>query len=91
MVRTVTRRQAVANIDELLNSIDADKATKVLGEEGLPIAFVVSPEEFLQFHRNRFWATLDQIRDRNEGLDPDDVLADMTEVVEQVRRERRGN
>ncbi|MGH2615598.1 MAG: hypothetical protein ACRDJC_10195 [Thermomicrobiales bacterium] len=35
----------------------------------------------------RFWQTVDRIRARNAGKDPDDVLRDVTEAVEEVRRE----
>jgi hypothetical protein len=36
----------------------------------------------------RFWQTVEQIRARNADKDPDEVLREVTEVVEEVRRER---
>jgi hypothetical protein len=36
----------------------------------------------------RFWQTVDRIRERNADKDPDEVLADVTRVVEEVRQER---
>jgi hypothetical protein len=38
--------------------------------------------------RERFWQTVDQIRERNADKDPDAELAFITEVVEEVRREQ---
>jgi hypothetical protein len=36
----------------------------------------------------RFWRTVDEIRARNADKDPDEVLRDVTEVVEEVRQEQ---
>ncbi len=36
----------------------------------------------------RFWEAVDRIRERNADQDPEEVLAHVTEVVEEVRRER---
>jgi hypothetical protein len=33
------------------------------------------------------WAIIDQIGERNKHLDPDEVLRNVTEVVEEVRQE----
>jgi hypothetical protein len=33
------------------------------------------------------WASIDRLRERNKDEDPDEVMAVMTEVVEEVRRE----
>lgn len=37
--------------------------------------------------RERAWAIIEQIGERNADKDPDEVLRDVTEVVEEVRRE----
>jgi hypothetical protein len=36
----------------------------------------------------RFWRVVDDIRARNADKDPDEVLRDVTEVVEEVRQEQ---
>ncbi|MGH2531413.1 MAG: hypothetical protein ACRDJW_03805 [Thermomicrobiales bacterium] len=33
------------------------------------------------------WSVIDRIRERNKDKDPDEVLADVTAVVEEVRQE----
>jgi hypothetical protein len=38
--------------------------------------------------RERFWRVVQEIGERNAHLDPDDVLREVTEVVEEVRQER---
>jgi hypothetical protein len=38
--------------------------------------------------RERAWAAIERIGERNANLDPDEVLRHVTEVVEEVRQER---
>ncbi len=38
--------------------------------------------------RERFWRAIERIGARNADKDPDEVLRDVTEVVEEVRQER---
>lgn len=38
--------------------------------------------------RERAWALIRQVQDRNADQDPDDVLRDVTEIVEEVRQEQ---
>jgi hypothetical protein len=56
----------------------------VVGRDGR----VVSKQE-REAIRSRFWQVVDELRARNADKDPDEVLRDVTEVVEEVRRERR--
>ena len=37
---------------------------------------------------NRGWQAVDRIRERNAGKDPEEEMAFITEVVEEVRQER---
>jgi hypothetical protein len=58
--------------------------------EAQPVEFV-SGTETMRFvpetSRDRLFAILDQIRAKNDDKDPDQVFADVTSVVESVRRE----
>ncbi len=47
----------------------------------------VSQEQCEEIER-RFWEAVDRIQERNAGQDPDEVLAHVTKVVEEVRQER---
>ncbi len=38
--------------------------------------------------RERFWRAIERIGERNADKDPDEVLRDVTELVEEVRQER---
>lgn len=37
---------------------------------------------------DRFWETVERIGERNKDWDPDDVLAEVTAVVEEIRQEQ---
>ena len=62
----------------------------IVEENGEPVAVVVSPADYQRFQqqeRERLWAVVDAVGKRNADLDPDEVLRDVTEVVEAVRQE----
>ena len=37
--------------------------------------------------REELWAVIQQVQERNDHLDPDEVYADVTRIVEEVRQE----
>lgn len=57
---------------------------------------VVSPETCQRVEqrrdeiRERFWRAVERIGERNADKDPDEVMRNVTEVVEEVRQERYG-
>jgi PHD/YefM family antitoxin component YafN of YafNO toxin-antitoxin module len=88
MVRTITVQDAERNFADLLSGIGDAKETVVVDDAGNPVAVVISPEEFLSVRRERAWALIRQVQDRNADQDPDEVLREVTEVVEEVRQEQ---
>ena len=92
-VRTMSAQQARANFADLLGSVYYTKEAVVVEKKGKPVAVVISPEAHEQLTQQdapweRFWQAVDRIRERNADKDPDAVLADVTQVVEEVRQER---
>lgn len=88
MARTISKQEAVGSFGEVLGSLSDDEETVIVDERGNRIAVVISPDEFEKLSYDRFWATVDRIRERNAHLDPDTVLDDITAIVEEVRQER---
>lgn len=91
MVKTMSARDARANFGDLLGSVYYTKEPVVVEKKGKPVAVVISLEEFERNRQQaveRAWATVDRVRERNADLDPDEVLRDVTAVVEEVRQER---
>ncbi len=88
MVRTISAQEASAHFADLLGTIAETKEPVMVEDAGEPVAVLISPDEFREYARERFWRTVDEIRKRNADKDPDEVLRDMTAVVEEVRQER---
>jgi hypothetical protein len=90
MARTISKQEATCAFDAVLGTLPEDKETVIVDESGDRIAVVVSPEVFDKLIYDRFWSTVDRIRERNADKDPDTVLNDITAIVEAVRQERYG-
>jgi PHD/YefM family antitoxin component YafN of YafNO toxin-antitoxin module len=88
MARTITRIEAIGAFGDLLDSLPNDKETVIVGETGDPVAVVISPDEFNSYARARAWETVRGVQDRNADQNPDEVLAFVTSIVEDVRREQ---
>ena len=89
MIRTITTDQVKANVDELLNSPRDTGDVVIVEADGEPLVVLMSPAEYEQLSSvwQRGWAAVDRIRELNAHYDPDDVLRDVTEIVEEVRQE----
>ena len=88
MAGTISKQEATSAFDAVLGTLPEDKETVIVDESGDRIAVVVSPEEFDKLSHDRFWSTVDRIRERNAEKDPDTVVDDITAIVEDVRQER---
>ncbi len=92
MIRTISADQAHATFSDLLEWVH-ERNDIIVEEDGEPVAVLISPETFQRFqHLQRqaeeAWVTLDEFRARNGGRDPDEVLDDVTTVVEHIRQAR---
>ena len=62
----------------------------IVEKKGRPFAVLISPEDFERFQqlaKEQFFETVREIQQDNKDADPDEVLRDVTEAVEAVRRE----
>lgn len=89
LTRRMSARDARANFSELLGTVYYTKEPVIVERKGKPFAVVISPEQFerLQKEDRADWTRLDQLAERNADQDPDEVLQDVTAVVEEVRQE----
>ena len=91
MVKTMSARDARANFSDLLGSVYFTKEPVIVEKKGKPVAVVISTEEYARLQQQaieRGWATVAAIQERNADEDPDDILALVTTIVDQVRQER---
>jgi PHD/YefM family antitoxin component YafN of YafNO toxin-antitoxin module len=87
----MTVRRARANVADLVGSVSNGQEAVVLERKGKPMAVVISPEvdeELETEHLARAKQAIAQIGEQNRDEDPDEVLREVTAVVEEVRRER---
>jgi prevent-host-death family protein len=91
VVRRMSTKEARANFADLLGLVYYTKEPVIVERKGKPVAVVINPtdfEEFQQLAKERLFQTIREIQERNADKDPDDVLRDVTEAVEEVRQER---
>lgn len=90
-IKTVTAKEARDNFTDILGMVYYGKQPVVIEKKGRPFAVVISPEEYENYKKvakKRFFEIVNKIQAKNKGVDPDKVLKDVTEVVEEVRQER---
>jgi hypothetical protein len=88
MSRSMTTKEAAQDFAGLIASVEESDETLIVDDAGETVAVMLSPEAYGKIAHDRFWATVDRIRERNEDKDPDEVYADITAIVEEVRQER---
>ena len=91
MVKTISADQARENIDEIFASVKGADHDLIVEDRGIPVAVVISPERYKELvdpNAEADWAIIHEMQRRNAHLDPDEVLREVTAIVEEVRQER---
>lgn len=91
-MRRMSTRDARANFSELLGLVYYTKEPVVVERKGRPFAVVISPDQYaiIQKELEGAWQAAQQAQESNADKDPEEVLRDVTQVVEAVRQERHG-
>src|SRR3954471_15526881 len=90
VTRRISAKEARDNFSDLLGSVQYGGQPVIVEKKGRPFAVVISPEDFENLQapaKARLFDTARAIRQEDEGVDPDEVLSDVTEAVEAVRQE----
>jgi prevent-host-death family protein len=91
VTRRISAKEARDDFGDLLGSVRYGGQPVIVEKKGKPFAVVISPEDYERYQelaRERLFETIREVRKANERVDPDRVLADVTEAVEAVRQER---
>lgn len=90
LVKRISTQEARANFSELLGRVYYTNNPVIVERKGKPFAVVISPKQYegLIKQQEKAWEVVEQMQTRNQDKDPDEVLADITKVVEEVRKER---
>ena len=90
----VTAKEARDNFTDVLGMAYYGKQSVVVERGGRPFAVVINPDEFDKYEkykeaaRKRIGEIIEEIQVANKGANYDEVLKDVTEAVEEVRRKR---
>lgn len=87
--RRMSAKEARANFGDLLGLVHYTGEPVIIERKGRPFAVVISPEQYqiIEKQIEKSWSTIDSIRERNADKNPEEVLRDVTELVEGVRQE----
>jgi prevent-host-death family protein len=91
MVRIITRQQYEADAAAVLDAVRETKEPVVVESDGAAAVALISAEDYEQWaetRQQRAWDVVDRIRERNADQDPEEILAFVTEIVEEVRQEQ---
>lgn len=91
VTKRMSAREARDNFSDLLGVVYYGNEPVIVERKGKPVAVVISPEQYARYEQQvdqRFREAVDELRQRNADKDPDAVLGEVTEVVEEVRREQ---
>ena len=88
--RRMSAREARANFSDLLGLVYYNRERVIIEKKGRPFAVVINPEQYeaIEKKMEKAWATVDRIRERYADKDAEEVVRDVTAVVEEVRQER---
>lgn len=78
------------NLSEILGRVRFGDETVTIEKKGKPYAVIISPEEYQRYQeiaKKAFLATVNDIQARNKDVSEEEVMKDVTEVVEEVRQE----
>lgn len=92
MMRTIVAPNADVNLDELIDGLDTGEESVLVERGGKPVAVIIAParyERLRLLERERDWAVIDRLRERNADKDPVRVFDDVTAEIAEARRERR--
>lgn len=81
---------AHANFADVVGAVNDTNEPVILEKRGRPLAVMISPEQYERYQeqvKERFFRAVDQIQQRNEDKDPDEVLREVTAIVEEVRQQ----
>lgn len=88
--KTMTAKEARDKFTDLLGAVYYGKEPIIVEKKGRPFAVVINPQEYARYRKaakERFFETVDMIQADSNDKNPDDVLQDVTSIVETVRQD----
>ena len=92
--KRMTAKEARDKFTDLLGTVYYGKEPVIVEKQGRPFAVVINPNEYESYQnfkkaaKKRIFEIVDEIQAANKGKKYEDVLKDVTQEVEEVRKER---
>ena len=89
----VSSKQARDNFADLLGQVKFGQKVVTIQKQGKAYGILISPEQYEAYQKaakDNFFALIDKIQSQNTQYNEQEVLGDITDVVEEVREEVYG-
>ena len=92
--RRITAKEARDNFTDMLGTVFYGKEAVIVEKQGRPFAVVINPDEYETFQnfkkaaKKRFFELVEEIQQANKGKSFNKVYKEVTEIVDEVRKER---
>ena len=88
MIKTVNALKARQNLGQMLEEVYYNGEQFIVDRAGRPMAAVVPlwQLEEQEKSRERFFAAVDELHEKNKGVDPEVIERDIAEAVQAVRK-----
>ena len=93
MIRRLSDEQVQENFGALLDSVNDSNDRVIVERKGKPSVVLLSSAEYDALVRRQIeddWALIQELRDDNVDVDPDELMRDATKAVEAAREELFG-
>lgn len=90
-ITTINVTQARDNLAEILGRVRFGEETITIEKKGKPYAVIINPEELKRYQeiaKKAFSNTVSDIQAKNIAVNENELVEDVTKVVEEVRQER---
>ncbi len=87
MEKTINALKARQNLGQILEEVYYRGDQYIVERAGKPMAAVVPISQYMQWkeRRARFFAMIDEAREKNALVNPEEIEAEVTEAVREVR------
>lgn len=89
ITKRMTAKEARDNFTDLLGAVYYGKEPVIVEKQGRPFAVVINPDEYSRYQKiakEQFFKVAEEIQTKNVRFSEEEVLSDVTEVVEKVRQ-----
>jgi prevent-host-death family protein len=91
VVRRLSAEETQQSLPDLLDLVCNGEEPIIVERDGEPVAVLISPQQYdryVAYLTERFRKVVDELHALNADKVPDEIMRDVTEIVEEVRQER---